>query len=64
MLPDTYQECLALVARSGGVDRAEIAQELHLPSHLLESPDLRRLLRNAYHKEEDPVSTVFSLFFI
>ena len=50
VLPETYQECLALVARSGGVDRVEIARQLHFPPHLLESPDLRRFLRNAYRK--------------
>ena len=50
MLPETYQECLALVARSGDVERAEIARLLRFPPHLLESPDLRRLLRNAYRK--------------
>ena len=50
VLPETYQECLALVARSGDVERAEIARLLRFPPHLLESPDLRRLLKNAYRK--------------
>ena len=50
VLPETYQECLALVGRSGGAERAAIARELHLPPHLQESPDLRRLLRNTYRK--------------
>ena len=31
VLPNTYQECLALVTRSGGVDRAELARQLHFP---------------------------------
>ena len=50
VLSETYQECLALVGRSGGAERAAIARKLHLPPHLQESPDLRRLLRNAYRK--------------
>ena len=29
VLPDTYQECLALVARSGDVERVVIARLLH-----------------------------------
>ena len=37
VLPETYQECLALVARSGGVDGAEIAQQLHSPPFAGES---------------------------
>ena len=39
VLPETYQEGLALVARSGGVDRAAIARELHLPPDFNLGPD-------------------------